>query len=60
MKKYLVNALITLIVFLAIFIIGTKYAFASHVWGTSVEGAVYFLAAVIGAGLFWIGINLKK
>lgn len=51
---------IPILVFLVIYIVGTILAFTNHVWGFSTEGALYYLSSVIGAGLFWIGYNIKK
>lgn len=54
------NDLITLLVFLGILIFAAMFAFGNNAWGSTIEGAVYFHATVVGAGLFWIGLNIKK
>ena len=58
--KYNYDLIISLLVFCAILVVGYIFAFNNNIWGPTVEGALYFLAAIVGAGLFWIGMNIKK
>ena len=59
--KYNYDGVICLIVFCAILVGGVLFASNNFFFGNYNEiGALYFLAAVVGTGLFWIGLNIRK
>ena len=58
--KYNYDGIFVALVFCIILVGSYLFSFNNHFWGHSVEGALYFLAAVVGAGLFWIGLNIRK
>lgn len=56
-KKWLDLAIIILIFVLTIYFGGVYINSSSHGY---LESAILFLSAVIAAGCFWIGQNIKK
>lgn len=52
------NILITLLVAVGLILVGA--IFIERSWLGYTDSAILYLAAVVGAGCYWIGSNLKK
>ena len=44
----------------AIVLLAVGYIFIDNSWLGYTESAILYLAAVVGAGFYWLGINLKN
>ena len=53
------NAVITIAVAIALIFVGCVFI-DQNTWLGYTDSAILYLAAVVGAGCYWIGSNLKK
>ena len=44
----------------AIILLTVGYIFIDNSWLGYTESAILYLSAVVGAGFYWLGINLKS